>query len=222
MRLLYRWIIALILPLLLILTGLKLILHPAFLQFEYNRPGFPADPYGFTTSERMTFGTASLEYLTKEQPLTMLAELKFANGTPIYNARELSHMDDVQVLIVFWLRVWLALLLLFAIFALSGMWKRMRSDFFTGLRNGGWLTLGLLGIILASVIIDFYRFFTLFHKLFFSGDSWLFYDSDTLIRLFPLPFWRDGFLIVGGITVIGAIISIILGNWYLKTKRPAE
>jgi uncharacterized membrane protein len=42
--------------------------------------------------------------------------------------------------------------------------------------------------------VSFNALFTGFHSIFFEGDSWLFFYSDTLIRLFPLRFWRDVFI----------------------------
>ncbi|HMN11707.1 MAG TPA: TIGR01906 family membrane protein [Bellilinea sp.] len=218
MKVIVQWILTLILPLLLVLTGLRLILNPIYLQIEYNRPNFPADPYGFTTAERLKFGSASLDYLMSGQSRDELAQVKLNSGDALYNDRELSHMVDVQVLIQFWLKVWLILAVTFIVLLLFGSNPDWRQAVLAGLRNGGWLTLGLLLAILASVLIDFYGFFTLFHKLFFEGDTWLFYDSDSLIRLFPLPFWRDGFLVVGGFTILGAITAILIGNRRLTKK----
>jgi uncharacterized membrane protein len=51
----------------------------------------------------------------------------------------------------------------------------------------------------------FWAFFTGFHALFFTGDSWLFEYSDTLIRLFPLRFWQDTFLFAAAIAVLGGL-----------------
>jgi uncharacterized membrane protein len=54
-------------------------------------------------------------------------------------------------------------------------------------------------------------FFTWFHGLFFEGDSWLFLFSDTLIRLFPIRFWEDAFLLAavialgGGLALAGSV-----------------
>jgi uncharacterized membrane protein len=41
--------------------------------------------------------------------------------------------------------------------------------------------------------------------LFFTGDSWLFLYSDTLIRLFPMRFWQDAFLFAGALDVLGGL-----------------
>jgi integral membrane protein (TIGR01906 family) len=70
-----------------------------------------------------------------------------------------------------------------------------------GVRRGGmWMiglatVLGLIAGIGITISPDvFEQFFIFFHSIFFKGDSWLFYYSDTLIRLFPIRFWEDAFL----------------------------
>ena len=51
---------------------------------------------------------------------------------------------------------------------------------------------------------EFFKFVIL-HKGFpFAEGSWQFYMNDTLIRLFPLPFWRDAYILVGLLSLIGA------------------
>jgi uncharacterized membrane protein len=56
----------------------------------------------------------------------------------------------------------------------------------------------------------FFSFFTAFHHLFFTGDSWLFLFSDTLIRLFPIRFWQDAFLFAA-IIALGGGVALGLG-----------
>ena len=75
--------------------------------------------------------------------------------------------------------------------------------------------IGLLGVIGLFAIISFWNFFTFFHSLFFKGDSWLFLYSDTLIRLFPMRFWQDVFLLVGLITLISSLALVAC----IKTKK---
>ena len=68
---------------------------------------------------------------------------------------------------------------------------------------------GVIGLIVAiGIVINpsvFWGFFTAFHKLFFVGDSWLFLYSDTLIRLFPIRFWQDAFLLAAVIALGGGV-----------------
>ncbi len=68
-------------------------------------------------------------------------------------------------------------------------------------------------IVVVGIAIDpdiFWNFFAGFHSLFFTGDSWLFSYSDTLIRLFPIRFWQDAFLFAA-IIALGGGIGLGLG-----------
>ena len=43
------WLITLMVPPMLLVTSILMLLNPVFLNLEYRRPGFPADPSGFHT-----------------------------------------------------------------------------------------------------------------------------------------------------------------------------
>ena len=214
-------IVTLLIPFVLLMLGARLLLSPVFLQIEYNLPGFPPDSYGFTTEERIRWGTPSLIYLVNDQGISYLAELMFDNPTapsgPIYNARELSHMRDVKDVLQVLLKLWyaaLAILIVFAIWARRADWLEA---YIAGWRRGGFLMVALLigfGVFAAT---SFWDFFTWFHSLFFKGDTWQFFYSDTLIRLFPMRFWEDCFIYIGSFCLIVALV-LIFG---LKQKAPA-
>ena len=73
------------------------------------------------------------------------------------------------------------------------------------------LTVGLIVVIGMVINPDvFWSFFAGFHSLFFEGDSWLFLYSDTLIRLFPIRFWQDAFLLAAVIALSGGV-ALALG-----------
>jgi len=79
--------------------------------------------------------------------------------------------------------------------------------------------LGLIASIGIFALVSFWNFFAAFHSLFFQGESWIFSYSDTLIRLFPLRFWQDAF-ILEGIIVVG-LSTLILVLTRPKQKEPA-
>jgi integral membrane protein (TIGR01906 family) len=114
-------------------------------------------------------------------------------------------MHDVKQVVkpVLWIgyTIWFLLLGLGLWARFGGWWQ----EYLRGLRRGGWLTLALVVVLGAFAAISFWQFFTVFHELFFSGGSWLFLYSDTLIRLFPLPFWQDAFLFAGVLDVLGGL-----------------
>lgn len=208
MKTLYRilsWFISLLIPVALVFLGVRLLLTPLYLQIEYRTPGFPADDYGFSLQDRLHWSKIALQYLVNDANIDFLGNLAFSDSSPVYNARELLHMRDVknvvQPVLGIGYGVWITILGL-GIWAQWGNWWQ---DYRRGLGRGGWLTSGLVTLIAVLAGISFWQFFTCFHTLFFEGDSWLFLYSDTLIRLFPMRFWQDAFIIVGVVAVGGGL-----------------
>jgi integral membrane protein (TIGR01906 family) len=204
------WLVAILVPITLMLLGMRLLLTPAFVNLEYRMPGFPADPYGFSQTDRLHWSKIALQYLLNDSDISYLGDLHFADGSPVYNERELSHMSDVKNVVKAALKLFyfaIGTLAVLVLWAWQGNWM---SDYKCGLQRGGWLTIGLMGAILLFALVSFWNFFVLFHELFFQGNSWLFLYSDTLIRLFPLRFWQDVFLFEG-LLVLGGAIGLALG-----------
>jgi integral membrane protein (TIGR01906 family) len=219
-----RWLLSFLvsfgLVFFLLITSIRLLLTPLTPEIQYRLPNFPSDPYGFTLQDRLIWSKISIRYLTENLPLSFLQDQKLADGNPLYNERELSHMLDVQQLTRKAMIAWiiLGIFLLIARY-LFWRWKRL-PDYFHALSAGGWLAVGLIVAILAGVLIDFNGLFTTFHRLFFTGDTWLFYFSDSLIRLFPMEFWSNAFIAVGGLTITAGVLFGILGNHYrLKASK---
>ncbi len=199
------WLTALLTPFALIMLGARLLMTPVFPEIEYRMPDFPDDPYGFTLEDRLRWSKPSIEYLLNNADLSFLAELRFDDGTPIYNERELQHMLDVKNVVQMLLRAWTINLVLLALISLWAWRAGQMNVFRVGLRWGGWLTIGLLMALGAFAAISFWQFFAWFHSLFFEGDSWIFRYDDTLIRLFPLRFWQDAVLYIVSFAILSGL-----------------
>src|ERR1700690_1797394 len=112
------WLITLLVPLALIGLGVRILLTPLFPNIEYRLPDFPADEYGFTMQDRLHWGPYGINYLLNNADISYLGDLKFADGKPLFNERELSHMHDVKIVTQNFLHVWyvvLGVLVLFGI-----------------------------------------------------------------------------------------------------------
>ncbi len=203
---LLSWLVTILVPVTLVLTAMRILLTPVFVQFEYRTPNFPPDPYGFTREERIHLAQIALNYLLNDKGISYLADLHFQDGLPLYNQGELGHMVDVKNTVKVALSVWygsLIGLLLLGLWAWRGRWWY---DFSQGVGRGGWLTVILIGTIMLFVLVGFGIFFVGFHEVFFAPGTWTFAYSDTLIRLFPERFWRDTFLTLGGLSVVGGLL----------------
>lgn len=206
------WIISIAIPLFLIMTAVWLLLNPLYLEYQYNRPGFPPDPYGFSVEQRLHWGKLSLEYLLIDADITFLADLEFEDGTPLFNQRELIHMYDVRVVVQNMLSVWRVVgvgLLVLGIWAWRVGWLR---GFWNSVSRGGFITVALLLAILLLVFVSFNALFDAFHRIFFEYNTWTFLLSDTLIRLFPLPLWQDAFLFTGVFSLVAGLVLGLVGR----------
>jgi integral membrane protein (TIGR01906 family) len=104
---------------------------------------------------------------------------------------EIQHLVDVKgVLDGLFLAHGVALVVGF-IMAGVLVWRTCPSVLTGALKRGVWFAGGIIALVLVSSLVDFDVFFTRFHQVFFSPGTWVFYARDTLIQLYPLPFWID-------------------------------
>lgn len=113
---------------------------------------------------------------------------------PLFNEREVRHMEDVQALVQVFLRLQLiaavaiAARVLFAV-AVERSMKNLGLDLMWS--AGVMISVVLLVGVLA--LIDFTSLWTMFHRIAFRNELWLLDPrTDYLIMLFPEPFWFVG------------------------------
>jgi len=208
------------LPFFLALTSLLPLLTPLFLRIQYARPDVPPSAR-FTPEQRLSFAAASAHYLVSGEDIDYLADLETADGQPLFNERELTHMVDVKVL----LRQAILLDLALGAFLAASLGILLG---FPELRSRAPLylfaaSLVAPGLALASLIIvplRFQWFFVEFHHVFFQGETWLFPRTDTLIQLFPEQFWFNA-LQSWLLLVIAVSSAIAVGSFLWIRKRRA-
>jgi integral membrane protein (TIGR01906 family) len=211
-------LITIMIPFFLMMGSIRILINSIYLDYEYNLPNFPADEFGFSTADRLYWGKISLDYLTNNGGIDFLADLKFADGSPFYNERELSHMLDVKNLVQHSLIAWYIVI---GVLVTLGIWswvKKWWELYLRGISRGGLLTIFVIIAVLLATFIDFDALFTQFHHLFFTADTWLFYTSDSLIRLFPEKLWTDAFMFMGIFTLASAVILMLVGSRF-KLKK---
>lgn len=209
-------LLSLIVPVFVIIISIRVLLTPVFYQIEYRMPYFPPDPYGFSQEDRLKGAALSIDYLLNDATLDYFNQFKLGDGTPFYNLRELSHMLDVKILIKDAFSVWFMLLAILIMVGAGAKARNGMSTFWKALSRGGLLTIILIVLVLFFVILAFSSLFTQFHMLFFTGDTWLFEYSDTLIRLFPMQFWQDAFIWIAVLSIAQSLAIFLLGKKWAK------
>lgn len=227
------FVITLGVPIILILSNVLLFMNPSWLAYEYNKPDFPKAQL-FDDVTRLLKGSESIEYIRGNRTLDQFIALG------VYQDREIKHMVDVRVL-VDEVKVFLPLVAILVVIALvvlsspalagrgkgrvdSGaaptltptLSQNGRGSAPRSLLNGGILTVVLFVAVGLFAATGFDTFFTMFHRIFFTGDSWLFLYTDSLIQFYPLPFWFDTSITLVGLTIGEAIVVGAVGWWWGK------
>jgi integral membrane protein (TIGR01906 family) len=207
-----------LLPITIILSSVFIVLYSAgvWIPIEYRMPGFPEDRYGFDLEDRLYWSSVDIEFLLGNEDISYFDSYQLDDGSPMHNARELRHMEDVQVLLntvrVVLLGGWILILLIAFIF-----WRTGRAEVLgMAVQRAGRVTLILIGVLVVGIVASFSVLFVGFHRIFFEGDSWLFAYSDTFIRLYPQRFWRDCFILLALVTVIEAYLVQRIGRYIVK------
>jgi integral membrane protein (TIGR01906 family) len=198
-------------PLIIVPGMVRLLATDQYLAFEYGKSDFPQDIFGFNQGQRFGHASDNLRYIVERKPPTFLSDQKHGD-IPLYDLREVSHMQDVQnVFQTIW-RVWNGALILFIVcLALAFMedgWKSIAP----ALKTGGMVTVGMFVLIGISAVVAWQAWFVLFHRFFFAEGSWLFNYTDTLIRLFPQQFWFDSAVTVSILSLLGGFLIYIVGR----------
>jgi integral membrane protein (TIGR01906 family) len=207
-------------PVLLLVIALRIVTGHWFVRWEYGKAGFPPDPFGLSAAERTHLAEVCVDYLATSADISLLADLRLPDGKPAFNARELRHMDDVQMV---YNRITIAgivaALVLVGGLAILRASRHARRRAPAALLRGSLLTLGLLAAVGATMVLSWGEFFTTFHRIFFEGDTWTFPYSDTLIRLFPMRFWIDVAVAIVTLLIVQALVLAALGRLWTRRSK---
>lgn len=218
-------VVIIAMPIFLLLTAGHLFINVWYLQYEYGKPDFPRDPFGFTQQQRLELATVSIRFLQSAEPAEVAVKLLEAQRMPgmerpLFGPDELGHMMDVKRFTdVLWrVQYAAAALALGGLFLLAARPGTRRAGY-RALFWSGIATAGFLLFLALFVLLSWRMFFVMFHELFFPPGTWMFNYDTSLIRLYPDRFWFDaGTLITLGVLVAGLLLAAI---GYLLSRRPA-
>ena len=142
---------------------------------------------------------------------------------PVYNQKELIHLEDVRKIIDIFKMLEILSLIVFLATGLTMFFKFGVSRLLKGLQAGAVVTVVFLGSVMLWALIDFNSIFYFFHILSFSNDLWLLDPAtDYLIMMFPEGFFFDSAILIAA-TIIAVAILIWFAAYVMKrVLLPAE
>ncbi|MFC7403064.1 TIGR01906 family membrane protein [Citricoccus sp. GCM10030269] len=209
-------LLAIFFPIVVLIAAVRFVASPVFLWLEYHRPGFPADPNGFTTEDRLTYGSAGMDYLFNAAPPRYLAELQHDGGA-LFSGSEVSHMADVKLVMLITMGVGVLLGLLCIVFMVA-LARAAKGGIRRSLFAGSIWMLVVLIVLAVLAVLGWEQFFAGFHSLFFADGTWTFQATDSLIRLYPGQFWMDAGIVLGALVLLTLLITLVC-TWPTRRRR---
>lgn len=145
----------------------------------------------------------------------------FANADQRYclDQAAISHLDDVHAVA----STAFALLAACAALAVAGLahvaFYRGRRAMAMPLMAAGGAVLVAFALLGAWAALDFDGLFTVFHSLFFEGQSWVFPSNSLLICMLPQGFWIGMGVVWLAVTAGLSILSFTLGITLIRSKK---
>jgi len=208
-------------PVILLLTSVVVLLITAkwWIGLEYQLPGFPQDRYGFSLEDRLRWSAVDINFLLGVEEISYYDDFFLDDGSPMHNARELSHMQDVKDLVDLFKRVWLFGVVILITAAIVTWRRGGLKNLYESILKGSRLTFYVMITLGLLSLLAFGFLFVGFHRIFFEGNTWIFYYSDTFIRLYPERFWRDIIAYLAVFTLLEAGLIYLLARRWIKKNH---
>ena len=220
--------VTLAVPAILVVNGIRLVTNDRYVEAVYDHGGVPDDRYGLPANERERLALVGLRSIqpSTAEGVDLLREARLPNGEPAFNAREVTHMEDVRTAVARAYRFQVIATLAIGVLALLlGLLTSMRSLVPVALARGAVLT-GALAVVVGIVSATSYSSFEEpFHWLFFEGETWRFEETDTLRRLYPDRFWLDTAVVIGVLAVLQAAVVFLVARLWARragVRKPAQ
>ena len=141
------------------------------------------------------------------------------DGRDFFNEQDLFHMQDVREIFITvfnfnWFLIISLIILLLIFIYIKGDWKNILPNlYFINL----FLFFIISSVIFILCLVVFKEMFYFFHSILFDNNLWLFQpQSDLMIQLFPLEFFKDfGVRLV----MIFIVFIFLLTLFFIKWKR---
>jgi integral membrane protein (TIGR01906 family) len=210
-----------LLPFLIVGTSLRGLVTDRDFMLSGFRDYNVAATTGLDDPQLQQIADAFVAYFQAPPGQIQMQVTAFGQSRLLFNDREVAHMEDVQALIQFFLRMQLV--------AVAAVVLRLLVAFVVdrGVVNLGrdmLLSTALMVAVIALVgvasAIDFDALWTRFHQIAFRNDLWLLDPTrDYLIMLFPEPFWFAATIRMATSVALQTLLVALVGAGLFLSPR---
>jgi integral membrane protein (TIGR01906 family) len=209
-------LLVLCIPVLIISTTVRVYSHSADLYKAGFNKYHISQRTGISNVQLGEVAKQMVEYFGGKSSTPQLMVTKHGEQSPLYNEKELVHLEDVRYIVQIFTILQVASILLFLVLAVCIYFSSGLPRILTGIQIGSVVTAVLTGILIIWALIDFNSLFLLFHYISFTNDLWILDPSkDYLIMMFPEGFFNDAAMLIVS-TIIGEAAIIWLAAFFIK------
>ncbi len=204
-------------PLLLVTSSANTVVNSSLLyRYGFGAYQIPTRT-GIPMDQLLSVAEQTKDFFNAEDDLPLRVTIvRGGQAVPLYNEREVAHMQDVRELMRQVRAVSDATLTYLLALLGIGLWVRKIAfvpAFIGILFRGSAATLGLVALAGIASVFDFEDLFLQFHLFSFSNNLWLLDPTkDYLLMMYPWGFFRDATLAIGGLIALVAAALLALSK----------
>ncbi|WP_113675365.1 TIGR01906 family membrane protein [Vallitalea guaymasensis] len=181
-------------------------------QWQYERHDIP-EQTNMSLDELTKVTKNMIAYLKDSRKTLDMKAVIDGKEQEVFGEREKSHMVDVKKLFVIgtYMRNISFIILVIAIGYMVLRNKKLLTITFSMVKYVFAVIIMLILILSGLLLIDFNKYFTIFHEIFFSNDLWLLDPkTDILINIVPEIFFFQTAMIILGIFVVSVVVTLVI------------
>ena len=211
----------LLLPLLVISTSLRGLVTDRELMLRGFRDNQVATTTGLDDAQLGRIADLFVAYFQGPPGQIQMQVTAFGQSRALFNDREVSHMEDVQALIQFFLRMQFVAAAVVAVRVASALvFDRSPAPIGREMLWATALMVALVVVVGVLSLLDFDGLWTRFHQIAFRNDLWqLDPTRDYLIMLFPEPFWFTATIRMATTVAVQTVLVVALGVALIFSQR---
>ncbi|PAB58528.1 TIGR01906 family membrane protein [Anaeromicrobium sediminis] len=216
----FKYLLMFIVPLYLLLVSIEYYsFNERFYESEFKKNNI-SERTNINERDLRIIGRGIIDYIKGDGDNL---ELKIAslNYKEVFREEEKSHMLDVKRIYAYGSKVKNAIFILMIIIILI-LFLKNKKTLLEGLVGAGIFSISFVAILFLMISIDYYKYFTYFHKLFFKDGTWTFDEKESLlINILPLDFFQHITVRIVLMFLISSLLVSVTSYIIKKNKLPS-
>jgi len=211
----------LLVPLLVISTSLRGLVTDRDLLLRGFRDNQVATTTGLDDPQLAHIADAFVAYFQGPPGQIQMQVTAFGRSRALFNDREVTHMEDVQALIQWFLRMqFVAAAVVVVRVAAALVFDRSPAPIGREMVWSTGLMVALVVLVGVLSLMDFEALWTRFHQIAFRNDLWQLDPTvDYLIMLFPEPFWFTATIRMATTVALQTVLVAAIGAALIVSQR---